>query len=475
MATVSSLGIGSGLDLSTLLDNLTTAEKARLTPITTAQTSNTAKLTAYGTLKSALSTFNDASAAMSKADLYKSSTATSSLSSAVTVTTTAGAAAGQYSVGVTQLAQAQSLVSGVQADSTSQLGTTGSTRTLTIQQGGTAKPITLNLTDSQTSLSGMRDAINAAGGGVTASILKVSDDQYQLVVSSNNTGVNNAMSISVTGDDALNSVVGYTADGSSNGMTQMVEAKNAELTVNGIAIERDSNTVTDAPEGVTLNLLATTTENNNATIKVTKDTTAASTAITNFVNAYNTLQDTFSSLTQYTAVDSNTDTQDTSNGVLLGDSVLRDIQVKLKNALSSASGSGTYSNMASIGVTQDPSTGKLTIDSDKLSTALTSNTAAVSQMIVGDGKTTGVGTKLTNLATDYIATDGSIENAKTTINNTLKQLTKQYNTVNSSINDTIARYKTQFTALDVSIQKLNSTADYLTQQFEAMSSSSSSS
>ncbi len=475
MATITSLGIGSGLDLSTLLTNLSTAEKARLTPITNAQTSNTAKLTAYGTLKSALSTFNDASKAMASADLYKSSTATSSLSSAVTVTTTAGAASGTYAIGVTQLAKAQSLISGVQPDTTTALGTTGSTRTLTIQQGGTAKPLTINLTDAQTSLGGMRDAINNAGGGVTASVLKVSDGSYQLIVSANNSGVNNAMSISVTGDDKLNSVIGYTAGSeATNGMKQSVEAKNAKLTLNGTPIERDSNIVTDAPEGVTLNLLATTTTGNDASVTVTKDTTAAATAITNFVNAYNTLQDSFSSLTKYTAVDANTDTQNTNNGALLGDSVLRDIQVKLKSAISSAQGSGTFTNLAAIGITQDPTNnGNLKIDSTKLTAALKNNTVAVSQLIVGDGKKTGIGTMVTNLATGFIATDGSIETAKTGINNTLKQLTKQYNSTNDSINDTIARYKTSFTALDVAMSKLKNTGDYLTQQFEAMNSSSS--
>jgi flagellar hook-associated protein 2 len=473
MATISTLGIGSGLDLSTLLSTLSTAEKGRLTPITTAQTANTAKLTAYGTLKSALSTFNDASKAMASADLYKSSTATSSLTNAVTVTTSAGAATGKYAIGVTQLAQAQSLISGVQPDTTTALGTTGSTRTLTIQQGGTAKPLTINLTDAQTSLGGMRDAINGAGGGVTASILKVSDGSYQLIVSANNSGVNNAMSISVTGDDALNSVIGYTQGATGNGMTQTVEAKNAKLTLNGTPIERDSNTVTDAPEGVTLNLLATTTTGNDASVTVTKDTTGASTAITNFVNAYNSLLDSFSSLTKYTAVDSNTDSQNTSNGALLGDSVIRDVQVKLKNALSSAQGTGSFTNLAAIGITQDAANnGNLKIDSTKLSAALKDNTVAVSKMIVGDGKTTGIGTVVTNLASGFIATGGSIENAKTGINNTLKVLTKQYNSTNDSINATIARYKTQFTALDVSMSKLNSTSTYLTQQFDAMNSSS---
>lgn len=474
MATVSSLGIGSGLDLNTLLANLTTAEKARLTPINTAQSSYSAKLTAYGTLKSSLQTFADASKALASSSLYSATKATSSNTSAFTAKTGDGAAAGSYSINVTQLAQSQSLVSGTKTSSTTALGSvTGTTRTLTIAQADGSKSLNISLTDDQTSLTGVRDAINKAGGGVTASLLKVSDSSYQLIVTSNNTGTDSEITMSVTGDDTLNSAIGYTEGSNSNGMTQNVEAKNAQLTVNNIALERQSNTITDAPEGITLNLLATTTS--AASLNVTKDTSSATTAIKAFVDAYNALQDTYSSLTKFTATDTDSDTQDTTNGALLGDSALRTIQTRLKSAVTGASGSGTISSLSNIGITTDPDTGKLEIDSDKLSTALTNNSSAVSAMMVGDGKTTGVMTKISSLNTGFLDDDtGTIANAETAVNATLKTLTTQYNKVNDSINTTIARYKTQFTALDVAIQKLNSTADYLTKQFDAMTTSSSS-
>ncbi len=171
------------------------------------------------------------------------------------------------------------------------------------------------------------------------------------------------------------------------------------------------------------------------------------------------LQDTFSSLTKFTATATNTDTADSTNGALLGDSALRTIQTRLKAAITGVSGSGAVSSLQSIGITTDPDTGKLEIDSTKLSTALTNNPNAVQTMMVGDGKTTGVMTNISNLNSGFLNTStGTIANAQTAVNTTLKSLTEQYNKVNTSINDTIARYKTQFTALDVSIQKLNSTA-----------------
>ncbi len=99
MATISTLGIGSGLDLASILDSLQTSEKAALTPISTQQSSYTAKLSAYGTLKSALTTFQTANTTLNNADLF-SSTKTTSSSSAFSATTAAGAVAGKYTVSV---------------------------------------------------------------------------------------------------------------------------------------------------------------------------------------------------------------------------------------------------------------------------------------------------------------------------------------------------------------------------------------
>ncbi|MFS7358511.1 flagellar filament capping protein FliD [Rahnella inusitata] len=475
MATISSLGIGSGLDLNTLLANLTTAEKARLTPISAAQSSYSAKLTAYGTLQSKLQTFADAAAALSSSNTYGATTATSNNTAAFSATTSAGAAAGKYSISVTSLATSQSLISKTQTSNTAALGatTTGNSRTLTISQGDGSKPLSINLTDSQTSLTGVRDAINKAGGGVTASIVKITDSSYKLVLSANKTGTDSEMTVSVTGDDQLNNIIGYDSSTESGAMTENAEAANAKLTFNGIDLERQSNTISDAQDGITLSLSGTTTS--ATTLTVAKDINTATTAIQTFVDSYNALQDTFSSLTKFTATATNSDTADTTNGALLGDSALRTIQTRLKSALGAASGSGTITSLSNIGITTDPDTGKLEIDSAKLKTALTDNTSSVQTMMVGDGKTTGVMTNITNLNSGFLnASTGTIANAETAVNATLKTLTTQYNKVNDSINTTIARYKTQFTALDVAIQKLNSTADYLTKQFDAMTTSSSS-
>lgn len=470
MASISTLGVGSGLDLSSILDSMQTAEKAALTPISNQQSSYTAKLSAYATLKSALTTFQTANTTLNNASLFTATTATSS-SSAFSATTSGSTVAGKYSISVSQLAQAQTLTSSVQSSNTTALGdSSASSRTLSIALAdGSSKDITL--TSDQTSLTGMRDAINGASAGVTASIIKVSDGSYRLSITSNETGSDNAVSsIKVTGDDTLQGIVGYDASASSNAMTESVTAQNAKLTVNNVAIESSSNTISDALEGITLNLSDVT--SGKQTLTIATDTSKASNALTSWVSAYNTLQDSFASLTKYTAVDAGADAQDSSNGALLGDSTLRTIQSQLKSMLTNAASSSTFKTLAQIGVTSDPTTGKLEVDSDKLNTSLSSNLSGVKEMIIGDGKTTGIATTVASSLTSWLSSTGIVQSATDGVSKTLNDLTTQYNKVNDRINDTIARLKTQFTQLDVVMSSLNQTSSYLTQQFDTSNSSS---
>ncbi|HCO7161001.1 flagellar filament capping protein FliD [Escherichia fergusonii] len=468
MASFTSLGVGSNLPLDTLLTNLTTIEKKRLTPITQQQSSNTARLTAFGTLKSSLEKFQTANTALNDAALFKSTTAVSS-STDLTVSTTAGAAAGIYKISVSQLAQAQSIRTTTPVtDSKAIQGNSNSERTLVIKQDGKDKPLEIKLTSEQTSLEGLRDAINNADGGVSASIVKVKDNDYQLVLTSSETGLENQMSVSVQGDDKLNQFISFNnPDVTGNNVEQIVEAQDAKLSVNGINIERSSNTITDAPQGITLNLTKVV---DDVTITVNKSDEKSTSAIKAWVEAYNSLVDTIGSLTKYTAVDPGAEKQDTSNGALLGDSTVRTIQTGIRGQFSASANSGNFQTLSQIGITQDGTTGKLKIDDDKLKKALSEHSVDVQQLLVGDGKETGITTKIAGLVKGYLADDGIIDSAQDSINSTLKKLTKQYLSVSASIDDTIARYQAQFTQLDTMMSKLNNTSTYLTQQFEAMSS-----
>lgn len=468
MPSFTSLGVGSNLPLDTLLTNLTTAEKKRLNPITQQQSANTARLTAYGTLKSALEKFQTANTALNKPELFRSTNVTSSTED-LKVSTEAGAAPGIYTISVTQLAKAQSLSTTADIKSTKDaLGdTSAETRTIKIEQPGRKEPLEIKLKSNQTSLDDISKAINDADSGISASIVKVKDDEYRLVLTAAE-GTQSKMSISVDGDSKLNDLLSYDSKTGNGKLEQLVGAENAQLTMNGIKIERQSNKITDAPQGVTLEL---TKEVTDARVTVTKSDEKATEAIKGWVDAYNSLIDTFNTLTKYTEVDPGAETQDKNNGALVGDSVVRTIQTGIRAQFANANSTGAFKTLNEIGISSDGTTGKLKIDDTKLKKALDENTASVRELLVGDGKETGITTKIATEVKGYLADDGVIDSAQDNINATLKKLTKQYLAVSASIEDTVARYTAQFTQLDTMLSKLNNTSTYLSQQFTAMSNS----
>nr|WP_318381225.1 flagellar filament capping protein FliD [uncultured Enterobacter sp.] len=470
MATISSLGAGTSMSstLSTLYDGLESSEQSRLTPITTQQTSYKAKLTAWGVVQTSLTKLQTAAAALKDTSSIAAAKVTST-NSAFSAKLANDATAGTYSVEVTALAASQSLLSPKVASKDTDLGDSSLTsRTITIAQTGQTTPLTVTLAADKTSLADVRDAINAKQGSVTASIIKADDNSYYLSLTSRDSGTANAMTIT-TDDTELAKYISYDSSSSTGNMTQQVAAADAKVKINNIEITRSSNTITDAPEGVTLTLTKTNT-GSPETLTVAKDTEPMTTAIQAFVDAYNSLQTTITNQTKYTSVDQGSDSQSTSNGDLLGDGTLRNIQTRLRSMLStSQSSGGTLSMLSQIGVTQDLN-GKLTVDSTKLEKALTESSADVVSFLSGDGKTTGFATQTDNLLDDILGTDGTLQNATDGINATLKRLSDKYDSVNTQITATMARYKAQFTSLSTLISSLDSTASYLTQQFDAMNS-----
>lgn len=481
MASVSSLGAGTSLDLDSLYTSLETAEKTKLTAITKQQTTYNSKLSSYSKLQSSMAALETAAAALTKPTAF-SATAVTSTNTSFTATTDATASTGDFTVDVDQIAKAQTLISGSVSSNSSQLGaTTGGSRTLTISQAGTTTPLTLTLTDSQTSLSGIADAINKSAGNVSASIIKASSGDYRLMLSSKTTGTDSDMTISVTGDDTLQSVIGYNASATgTQNMSVQTASQNAKLSINGVAVERSSNTISDALTGVTLNLKAASTDAAGETLTVSRSVDDTKKTINAFVTAYNSLKSTIASVTKYTAVTAGS-SQSSSNGALLGDSVVRSVENSMNSILTSVQG-GSYSILAQLGITIDPTTqsdgttGVLSVDDTKLTAALTNNPQAVSQFFIGDGKTTGFATQLDSTLTAMLSTsvgkEGIIKNAQDGINSTLKTLSDNYDKMSDSIDATMARYKTQFTNLSTLVNSLTNTATYLTSQFSSTSSSS---
>ncbi len=470
MATVSSLGAGTSLDLNTLYNNLQTAEQTKLTPITTQQSSYKAKLTAWGVVQTSLNKLQTAADALKNTSAI-AGTKVSSTNTAFTATLANTASAGTYSIEVTSLAASQSLLSPKVTSKDTDLGDQSqNSRTITITQPGQKDPLTVTLDKDKTSLADIRDAINAKQGSVTASVIKADDSSYYLALTSRDSGTTNQMTITTT-DTELAKYISYdsaNANSASNTMSQKVAASDAQLKINGIDITRSSNTITDAPEGVTLTLNKLTT-GTPETLSVTKDNAPMIAAVQAYVDAYNSLQTTIANQTKFTPVDQGSDQQNSTNGDLLGDGTLRNIQTRLRSQLSvNQESGGSYTALSQLGITQDVN-GKLTVDSTKLEKALNEKSADVVSFLSGDGKKTGFATQSSNLLKDILGSEGSIKNATDGINKTLKRLDTQYKAVSDQITATMARYKTQFTSLSQLVSSMTSTGNYLTQQFNAMS------
>lgn len=479
MASISSLGIGSNLDLSTLLTNLETAESQPLVQLQQRQVSFTSKLSAYGQLQSALSTLQTAAKKLGDPVFFQGVKATAGTADVLSASAGATAAAGTYSINVTQLAQAQSVVAVGQASAKTAIGSGTVTIDFGTISGGsydavtgkytgasftpdasrTAKSITIDATNN--TLEGIRDAVNKAGAGVTASIVNDgSGTPNRLVLTSTETGKASSMRIAVAGDAALSNLLAHDSAGTQN-LQQTILAQNAELTVNGIAVTSASNTVKESIQGVTLNLLKTGT----SSLGVARDTAAIETAINDFVKAYNALQSTAGTLTAY-------DADKKTGAALMGDSTLRNIQVSIRQVLTSPQ-SGAMKTLSEIGVSFQKD-GTMAVDSGKLKTALASNLDGVAGLFSSaSDSTAGYGKQLSALVDKVTATGGALKVATDGMTASLKDLDEQYDEMQARVDAKVEYYRAQFTQLDLLVSKMNSTSSYLTQQFASLSNSSS--
>jgi len=299
---LSSPGIGSGLDVNNIVTQLMNVERQPLTLLDQKEASYQAQLSAYGNLRGALATLQSAVSGLDSAAKFQSLTATASNTSVLNASAGNGAAVGSHAVTVAQLAQAQSLVAGGQGTTTAAIGS-GAATTLTFDfgtisggtlasgvytgatftQDGSQPSSTVTIGSTNNSLASIRDAINAAHIGVTASVVNDgSATPYRLALTSASSGASHAMRITVNGDGALASLLGYDPAGVQH-LAQSVQSQDAQLTVDGVGVTSASNNVTGAIDGVTLSLAAT----GSSGVSVTRDASGAKDAIHALVKAYN--------------------------------------------------------------------------------------------------------------------------------------------------------------------------------------------
>lgn len=403
---ISSPGIGSGLDVNGIVTKLMTVEAQPLNTLTTKEATYQAKLSAYGTLSGALSSFQGAVQGLNDPAKFLSLKASSSDATVASASASSIAVAGSYALDISKIAQSQKLVAAGKTSTTAAIGLggtttlnfnfgtisgtlapyvpatgTGGTYTASsfLSNGAGAKTVVIDATNN--SLTGIRDAINTAKIGVTASIVNDGGaSPYRLVLSSDNAGQSNSISISVSagGDAAVTTLLSQDPTGAvgvTQNLQQTLVGQNTEMTVNGVFVSKTSSTLTDVVPGVTLGALKIGT----STVTVAQDSSGVTTAVNAFIKGYNDLAKTLKDSSSY-------DPATKKAGILQGDASVRTIQSQIRALLGhSLTSNLAYTNLSQVGITLQRD-GTLALDSGKLQTALAANPVDVAALFTTTGK-----------------------------------------------------------------------------------------
>ncbi len=406
MATSSSVNVtNSVLDVGSIVDNLINYESAPVTNMQSQVTKLQSKVTAYQALNTKLSTLSDKLNTMlfgstaapfvqpySFADrlsesIFSKCNVTSSSDDIISATATNATISGSYAITVTDLAQAQAQASsGFASSSTASIGT----GTLTIKSG-TKDAVTISIGSSNNTLVGLRDAINNANAGVTATIVNDgSATPYRLLLRANDTGTANTFTVTnnLSGGQALN-------------LAQTQAASDAVFSVNGLSITKSSNTVSDVIDGVSFTLKQKSASPVN--LKVDKDVDSIVSALKEFVTAYNAVSSYIGGQFAYNAA------KDTA-GVLAGDATLRTIQSRLQSPLTQS----ITNKFTSFGVAgrvglEFNRDGSLTLNESELKEALADDFAGVAALFLGDGTPSG-GTTTTDSRVNFDSKTAATQN-----------------------------------------------------------------
>jgi len=384
MANISSLGLGSGVLNSDLVDQLVQAERAPTENRLTQKTEQTqALLSAYGKLRSAVTELRLPMRQLSAPDNLKAFSANSSNEGIGVSVDSTKASRGTYSVEVTSLAGAQALASrDVFADRDA---TSVGQGTLTLNVGD--KTTNLAIDSSNDTLQGLANAINDSDAGVSAGVIDTGNG-FQLVLSADETGTANAVSISVSGDtggtdtdnQGLSRFAFNTGMDTDAGLQETIAASDAVMKINGVEVTRSTNSFENVIDGLTFDI----TETGSSTIKVQQDLGAVADRVQGFVDKFNSLQSTIDSLAGFNA-------EAGVGSLLTGDSTVRSIQNQLRQVLTRVVPgleNSSVRSLADVGITTNFETGGLEFDRARFEEQLKNNPDDVTALFAEQGRTT---------------------------------------------------------------------------------------
>ena len=473
---ISSVGIGSGLDVETIVKQLVALESKPIAALQTKATGINTQISAFSQLKSQISNLQDQVLKLTQKDTWLGNTLTSSSSSVVSGTATAKAVAATYDVKVSQMAMGQTIGSGLVSSHTP-LGA----GTITISMGewdsatppslksnmkdGVAVAFTVDITAEDDTVSKIAAKINAAKGDVTATVLKDHTGE-RLVLQSKSTGVNSAFKVETTGAELAQ--FAYGGGDVSGSMNRSQSAQDTLATINNIAMASHTATFEDVAEGVNLTVTKKmATEDVPVRITIGNDTATAKTALKNLVESYNALSSALVTMTAY-------DKESKSAGSLQGDSTAINLQSALRRILSGGGGAGgEFSSMSQMGIAFQKD-GTLKIDDTKLDKAL-KDPESMSKFFaadVDDANQDGLGVRLKDFAMGLLSADGTFATKDTTLKSALKRNTTDQDRQSVRVSAYETRLRAQYSRLDAQMASLSALDTYVSQQVTAWNNQS---
>ena len=447
----SNLGLtsySSGIDFGVLIDAIVARSSLPLQQLQSQRSTIQARVDALRELNSRLIKLTDAVRALSDETLSATRAATSSNTSGATVTASDGATPATINLTVTRLATAFAQASrSFSSPNDPVLAAGATTATFELRKGGASSGPTITIDTTNNSLAGLRDAINAANAGVTATIVDTSGNgtEYQLVLTSTETGASNRVELvetSGTGTDANLNLRTLNSLGSPADYSQL----DAEVSINGLVVHRATNKISDLVAGVTFELKATGT----TTVSVANDTQAVANKIKAFVDAYNSVQDFILS--------QQNDPSGKAGGPLAADATLRAVQRNLRDALSASAvnDGGAFTNLTEIGIGRDDQ-GKLTLDQAKLDDRLRNAFSDTIALLAGKtSSNVGLADQILTVSSsmsDQIS--GSVQSAIKGYTDSVSRLDKLIADQQARLDALRQSLTRQFAAVDAAISQLN--------------------
>jgi flagellar hook-associated protein 2 len=427
------------IDFSVVLNAIMQQESIPLLRLQGQQQALQATSSAYGQLATKLDALRTASSALSSASSFTTFAAQSSDTTALTASASSSAQQGRYDIVVNELAHTQVTVSSSSApDADSTVVATGGSLTIGSEQIDVAGPVTLTQ---------LAAAINAdAGSPATASVLATAPSEYRLVLTSKNTGLANAFTIS---NQLAGSSVAFTDTDNDNvsgdsAADNAVNATDASVQINNITVTSSSNTLDTAIPGVTLTLLQKD-PSKTVVVTVSPDESDLANRLDSFVSAYNALVGFFNAQAAASA--------NGTTGAIGRDSLLRGLHQSLRTALLSPHGSAAYTTLSEIGV-GFTRTGELSLDRTALSEAVATNPDAVRTLFADAA--TGAFKAVNALVDEYTNSSGFLPDAQTRLTDAIARVGGQIDDMQARLAVRKAALQQEFIAADQAMTRLNS-------------------